>query len=58
MHVTRRLIGAVMSALRARRSTREARDVEIEIELSHDSEWARFRRERVPLCIATRHVRS
>jgi hypothetical protein len=56
MKLIGRLVGAAASSLRGRRTRAGTR--EIDIEISHDVEWAHYRRERVPLCIATKHLRS
>ncbi|HVM31120.1 MAG TPA: hypothetical protein VM305_10190 [Candidatus Limnocylindrales bacterium] len=56
MQSIRNLIGAVASSLRRGRVARSAD--RLEVELSHD-EWSQFRPDRrVPLCIATKHIRS
>ncbi|HWH38108.1 MAG TPA: hypothetical protein VNT28_10090 [Candidatus Limnocylindrales bacterium] len=47
---------AAIASVGRRRSAR--RMLELDIEISHDIEWARHRREQVPLCIATKHIRS
>jgi hypothetical protein len=56
MQSIRKLLGAFARPLRGRRPTPAAD--ELEIELSYD-EWSQYRPDRrVPLCIATKHLRS
>jgi hypothetical protein len=52
----RRLAHSVLATLRRRRDS--GRMHPIDDEISYDTEWAHYRRERVPLCIATKHLRS